>query len=422
MGTMSHTECEVAIIGAGPYGLATAAHLKSAKVATMVFGEPMSFWQQNMPERMRLRSPWIASHIAHPNDEFSLDAYALTRGIRQQEQMLVGEFIRYGLWFQKNAVSQVDPRKIDRVERGPGGFHLHFNDGASVSARRVVIAMGLKHQEFRPPTFVGLPRALVSHTCEHVNFDSFRSKRVAVIGRGQSACETAALLSEAGADVELISRGDVLWLGSEQPDGMERSDLAWKFRKLMMTRGAVGPFPLNWLAEAPALVHFLPPAVRAEFSDRCLRAKASGWLRVRFGTVRINVSRTLRAVRHTGEGVALELENGSAVFDHVVLGTGYKIDVAKLGIFARSLIDEIVTVNGSPQLGRGLESSVAGLHFVGATAVHSFGPLMRFVWGAGFAAQALTSAVAGNCLPTTERASSRAEMALKVRPSQTPSS
>ena len=130
----------------------------------------------------------------------------------------------------------------------------------------------------------------------------------------------------------------------------------------------------------------------------------------------------MRAVRHTGEGVALELENGSAVFDHVVLGTGYKIDVAKLGIFARSLIDEIVTVNGSPQLGRGLESSVAGLHFVGATAVHSFGPLMRFVWGAGFAAQALTSAVAGNCLPTTELASSRAEMALKVRPSQTPSS
>ena len=93
MGTMSRTDCEVAIIGAGPYGLATAAHLKSAKVATMVFGEPMSFWQQNMPERMRLRSPWIASHIAHPNDEFSLDAYALTRGIRQQEQMLVGEFI-----------------------------------------------------------------------------------------------------------------------------------------------------------------------------------------------------------------------------------------------------------------------------------------------------------------------------------------
>ena len=414
---MSRPDVEVAVIGAGPYGLATAAHLKSAQVATKVFGDPMSFWQQNMPEGMKLRSPWVASHIAHPNDEYSLEAYALTRGFARHEQMPVGEFIRYGRWFQENAVPDVDRRKVARVERGPLGFRLHLEDGDSVSVGRVVIAMGLKQQEYRPSVFAGLPQALASHTCEHVKFDRFRAKRVAVVGRGQSACETAALLTEAGAEVDLISRGDVLWLGSDHQEGMEHSDLAWALRKIVMTRGAVGPFPLNWLAEAPALVHLLPPAIRADFNERCLRAKASGWLRDRFDAVHINVSQSLRAAR-AENGIALELDSGGATFDHVILGTGYKIDIAKLAIFEPSLLDEIATANGSPRLRTGMESTVAGLHFVGATAVHSFGPLMRFVWGAGFAARSLTRAVVANRMPFARRATSRGDMALNARPSQ----
>jgi cation diffusion facilitator CzcD-associated flavoprotein CzcO len=418
---MSRIDVEVAVVGAGPYGLATAAHLKSARVATAVFGEPMSFWQRNMPEGMRLRSPWIASHIAHPDDEYSLDDYAQLRGFSAHEQMPVTEFIRYGHWFQSNVVADVDRRKVNRIERAPGGFRLHLDDGESVSAQRVVIAMGLAHQEFRPSAFSGLPQTLASHTCEHVNFDRFSGRHVAVIGRGQSACETAALLSEAGAEVELISRGDVLWLGSEQQDGMHRNDLAWRLRKLAMTRGAVGPFPLNWLAESPSLVHLLPPVVRADFSKRCLRAKASGWLRTRFATVRINAGRSLRAAHPVKDRIALELDNGSATFDHVILGTGYKIDIAKLGIIAPALINDIATANGSPRLRFGMESTVRGLHFVGATAVHSFGPLMRFVWGAGFAARSLTNTVVNNRALSSRRADPRPVMSLGARATETTS-
>ncbi len=415
---MSRPDVEVAVIGAGPYGLATAAHLKSAQVATKAFGEPMSFWQQNMPEGMKLRSPWIASHIAHPIDEYSLDAYALTRGFTRHEQMPVGEFIRYGRWFQTNSVPDVDRRKIKRVERSHFGFRLCLEDGDSVSAERVVIAMGLKHQEFRPSVFAELPETLVSHTCEHVSFDRFRAKRVAVIGRGQSACETAALLSEAGAEVELISRGEVLWLGSDHQEGMEHSALAWRLRKLMMTRGAVGPFPLNWFAEAPSLVHLLPQAVRDDFNDGCLRAKASGWLRNRFDAVRISINQTLRAARAVESGIVLDLDNGPATFDHVILGTGYKIDIANLGVLDPPLITEIAAVNGSPQLRIGMESTAAGLHFVGATAVNSFGPLMRFVWGAGFAARSLARVVVANRASVARRGSLRSDMALNARSSQ----
>lgn len=414
---INRTDIEVAVIGAGPYGLATAAHLKAARVATKVFGEPMAFWQQNMPVGMRLRSPWIASHIAHPNGEYSLDDYARSHGSAPREQMPVGAFVRYGQWFQANAVPDVDRRKVSRVERGPhGGFRLLLEDGQDVSARRVVIAMGLAHQEFKPGVFAQCPRELVSHTCEHVQFERFRGKRVAVIGRGQSACETAVLLGEAGAEVELISRGDVLWLGSERPNGKTRNDLAWIIRKIVMTRGAVGPFPLNWLAESPSLVHLLPTALRAEFSARCLRAKASGWLRSGFGAVRVRSGATLRGARPAGEKIALEFDDGSSTFDHAVLGTGYKIDVARLGIVEPALINEIATANGSPRLRFGMESSVPGLHFVGASAVHSFGPLLRFVWGAGFAASSLTRMVAGSRALSPGRAMARNKVAFEARP------
>jgi cation diffusion facilitator CzcD-associated flavoprotein CzcO len=385
-------DCEVAVVGAGPYGLATAAHLKSAKIATRVFGQPMSFWRQHMPEGMRLRSPWAASHIAHPKEEYSLEAYAAMRGFEPLEQMPVTEFIRYGCWFQAQAVPDLDMRKVVSVEQTQHGFRLRLEDGEFVRTSRVVIAMGLANQDFRPAPFAGLPRELVSHSSDHVTFDAFRGQRVAVIGRGQSACETAALLTEAGADVELISRGPVQWLPLEKQTEDEHDPLWW-LRRRMMTRGAVGPFPLNWLAEAPGLAHLLPSKLREEFSLRCLRPKASGWLRPRFGAVRIKDNRAVARARTGDNGVTLELSDGVSTVDRVVLGTGYKIDIARLGIFAPALLQKIALADGAPRLSGGLQSNVPGLHFVGATAVHSFGPLLRFVWGAGFAARGVTRAV-----------------------------
>ena len=117
VGAMQRNDCDVAVIGAGPFGLAAAAHLKSANIETRVFGEPMSFWRHNMPQGMRLRSPWIASHIAHPENEHSLDAYAAVRGFAPHEQMLVDDFISYGCWFQQKVVPDVDTRKVRSVEQ-----------------------------------------------------------------------------------------------------------------------------------------------------------------------------------------------------------------------------------------------------------------------------------------------------------------
>jgi len=143
--------CDVAVIGAGPHGLAVAAHLKAANITTQVFGEPMGFWRRNMPKGMKLRSPWRASHIADPVKKYSLEAYTSEKGLRRTENFPLDEFVRYGEWFQSRVAPDLDRRKVARVEVSANGFRLRLEDGDIVDAKRVVIAMGLRHQEYRPP-------------------------------------------------------------------------------------------------------------------------------------------------------------------------------------------------------------------------------------------------------------------------------
>jgi hypothetical protein len=71
------------------------------------------------------------------------------------------------------------------------------------------------------------------------------------------------------------------------------------------------------------------------------------------------------------------------------------VDVARLDFLAPGLVQGIRREEGYPLLAPGFESSVAGLHLLGAAAARSFGPLMRFVAGTGYAARALTKGVAG---------------------------
>ena len=72
------TVCDVAVIGAGPYGLSGATHLRAANgLVVRVFGEPMSFWERHVPAGMLLRSPWAGSHISDPKRELTLDTYHL---------------------------------------------------------------------------------------------------------------------------------------------------------------------------------------------------------------------------------------------------------------------------------------------------------------------------------------------------------
>lgn len=403
MNDISRYECDVAVIGAGPYGLAVAAHLKTANVAVSVFGDPMSFWRDHMPKGMKLRSEWRASHIADPGDRHTLDVYGTAAGLAKTYPLPLEDFLRYGAWFQSRCVPDLDARRVTAVGPGPRGFILRLEGGDLVSARRVVIAMGLKNQEFRPAQFVGLPRELVSHSSELVDFTQLRGKRVAVIGRGQSACESAVLLHEAGAEVEQISRGNIHWIGSEQTGAPEKDAVIWRLHRALTPRSGVGPFPLNWAVEAAGIIRLLPDHIREWVNLRSLRPAATAWLRPRGKGIRMSPGCDVRGVTMVGDRIEIKLDDGARTFEHVLLGTGYHIDVAKLGILAPDLLRGVRCDNGSPILGRGFESSVPRLHFVGASAVMSFGPVMRFVAGTQFTARELTRRIRGDgSLPRVE--------------------
>src|ERR1700760_1616078 len=73
--------CDVAIIGAGPYGLSIAAHLRAAGVDFRIFGKPMGFWRDHMPDGMHLKSEGFASSLSEPSGKFTLGAFCKERGL-----------------------------------------------------------------------------------------------------------------------------------------------------------------------------------------------------------------------------------------------------------------------------------------------------------------------------------------------------
>jgi hypothetical protein len=406
----SRDRCDVAIVGAGPYGLAVATHLRAANIEIRVFGEAMSFWRRNMPEGMKLRSPWIATHIADPLKRHLLDDYFGEAGLPLPKLLPVENFVDYGMWFQKRVVPDLDARAVVRVTALDGGFRLILDDGEQFFAKRVVMATGLLNHEYRPAQFDGLPRALVSHSCEHTDPSRFQGRHVAVIGRGQSACESAALLHEAGAKVEIICRSSLSWVGDPDKRGALRNTIRSILGDAVVPPSQVGPFPFNSLVEIPGAISHLPDATRDRLNEHCLRATAALWLRSRLRDVPVRDGRRILDARRDGDRVALTLDDGTRHVDHVLLATGYRINVDKLTILDQGLRARVARHGGLPALSAGFESTVAGLHFVGSFAVASFGPLLRFIAGAGFAARRITRCATADGRPTRIRADSRFEL------------
>jgi FAD-dependent urate hydroxylase len=76
-------------------------------------------------------------------------------------------------------------------------------------------------------------------------------------------------------------------------------------------------------------------------------------------------------------------------FDHVIAGTGFKVDVDRLGFLDAGLRQAIRRIMGSPRLNRRFETSVKRLHVIGPASALSFGPLFRFVVGAHYTVRTL---------------------------------
>jgi lysine/ornithine N-monooxygenase len=395
---MNTRQNEIVVIGAGPYGLAAAAQLRAAGASVRAIGRPMSFWKENMPKGMWLRSPWSASHIGHPRSPLSLDEYERTRGTRLARPVPLSDFVAYGQWFQQRTVPDVDERRVDRVDALRPGFRVHFEDGDQIECGRVIVAAGIANFAWTPPLFEGVPQDLARHSSAHADLTRFRNARVAVIGGGQSAFESAVLLHEAGANVELLMRGPAIhWVGRATRKGM--------LGRVMFDRTDVGPAFMSHLIARPRFLREFPRSFQREAMRRALAPGASLWLRPRSAGMRVTTGRQVTAVAPSEGRLLLTLDDGSVrEVDHAVLATGYRVELRRLAFLPASLLAQIRSVESHPVLGPGLESSVPGLHFLGAPAAYSFGPLVRFVAGTHFASTALTRSIVGTRRRGTMRA------------------
>jgi FAD-dependent urate hydroxylase len=404
---------DAVVIGAGPYGLASAAHLSARGLAVRTFGEPMESWRERMPAGMFLKSTPGASSISAPCAGSTLAGFCAATG----DEPLVGHrpvpidsFIRYGLWFMERHVSAVERVAVARVAQAGSGFSVALENGQEFAAESVIVASGLNGVAHLPNELARLHggRAMsvergqaraeapaVSHSSEHPDLSGFAGRRVAVIGAGQSALENAALLHEHGATVDVFVRGaQVLFAGA--PTDVSRQGRGTVFKP----ESPLGP---GWshvaFSRAPGGFRHLPVRTRLWLVANILGPFGAWWLRERVeGCVPVHLEHRLERATYAGDHVVLGFATPEGPrareFDHVMAATGYRVDVQRLEFLDGELRRQIARTAGTwPALDGSFSSSVAGLYFTGLAAAATFGPLMRFVCGTGFAARRLTMAV-----------------------------
>ncbi|BBC35799.1 Oxidoreductase [Streptomyces graminofaciens] len=389
----------VAVIGAGPFGLSTAAHLRARGIPVRVFGEPMVSWRDNMPAGMLLKSTPAASGIDAPQRGNTLadycDAAGIPRLVTDEDIIPVETFIAYGEWFQQRLVPELERVRVVSVDRGRtegAGFELKLDSGELFTARAVVVASGLFGLAHLPGELAGAavdgptPTGPVSHSSQHHDLARFAGKDLIVVGAGQSALETAVLAAEAGAKVRVVARGR---------GAVDFGAPPWKQPRLRPE----SPFGRAWslyaLSYYPQPYRHLPEATRHYLVRRVLGPLGAWWLRERFQRhVQVReVARVVRAGVVDGRPLLTvrshqgRMEELSA--DHVIAATGYRVDLGAMGFLGHELRTELAVSRGTPRLGAGFRSSMAGLYFTGLPAAASYGPVMRFVCGTGFASPRL---------------------------------
>ncbi|GGN86267.1 hypothetical protein GCM10011579_077930 [Streptomyces albiflavescens] len=391
----------VAIIGAGPFGLSTAAHLRARGVPVRVFGEPMVSWRDHMPEGMLLKSTPAASTIDAPQSGYTLldycNAAGIPRLVTDEDIIPVETFIAYGEWFQQKLVPELERVRVVSVDHkdgrhGSSDFELKLDSGELFTARAVVVATGLSGLAHLPAELAGAaadgptPTGPVSHSSQHHDLTRFSGKELIVVGAGQSALETAALAAEAGARVRVVSRGK---------GAVDFGAPPWQQPRLRPE----SPFGRAWslwaLSYYPQPYRHLPAQARHYLVRRVLGPLGAWWLRDRFeGKVDVReVSRIVRADARDGHPVLSVVTHGGRTeelsADHVLAATGYRVDIAAMDFLGHELRTELAVSRGTPKLGAGYRSSVPGLYFTGLPAAASYGPVMRFVCGTEFASPRL---------------------------------
>ncbi|MFF4582943.1 NAD(P)-binding domain-containing protein [Streptomyces sp. NPDC001389] len=391
---------DLVVVGAGPYGLSIAAHAAAAGLGVRVLGRPMASWRDHMPEGMYLKSePW-SSNLSAPGGRYTLAEYCASRGLAAEHgsPLPIGTFSAYGLWFARHAgLPEVEEATVTEVAPEGDGFRVRTAEGPPLLARTVALAVGVMPFTHHPRALRDLPPDHYSHSSGHRDLSRFAGQDVAVLGAGQAALETAALLAESGARPVLVARRSRLnWNTVPQP--LRRPAL----RALRDPHSGLGTGWRSWAwSELPWAVRRLPATTRERIAAAALGPAGAWWLRDRFeGRVPALMGHRLHRAAAVGGRTRLGLTTTggeSVVLDtaHVIAATGFAPRLARLDLLDARLRSALATVGGAdtPELGPGFESSWPGLFFAGLLTAPSFGPSMRFVHGAGFTAGRLVRGV-----------------------------
>ena len=363
-------ETNLLIIGAGPFGLAAAAQADHDRIEHLIVGTPMEFWRRNMPKGMFLRSAcdW---HL-DPLDVHTIEAYLQTQGKtpKDVEPLSLEFYLSYVDWFQKQKNIQPLSVYVQKLERAPANdqFVATAVDGSVINARSVALAPGFKHFAYTPPELKAkLPERHYQHTCEFTDLTDVANKRYLIIGGRQSAFEWAALLVEAGASAVHISHrhaspafavADWSWVNSLVDEVVK--DPNW-FRRLSQS-------------DKDAISH----RMWAEG-----RLKVEPWLERRLKNDRVKVwpqTELVSCIQQQDGALAATLTNAETLdVDHVVLATGYKVNIAQLPLLAAgNLLERLEVRNGFPALDDHFETSVPGLFITSMPAAQDFGPFFGF--------------------------------------------
>lgn len=381
---------EIIIIGAGPYGLSIAAHLRSLGVGCRIFGRAMFNWRTKMPQGMLLKSDPYASDLSDPEGALTLEEFCRGRGIPYDHEAIrvtLDNFIAYGEAFQRRFVPDLEEKYVVALDRTAEGFAARLEDGEVVIGRKVVMAIGVSDFPFLPPLFAEAPEGAVSHASEHTDMQAYRGREVAIVGAGSSAVDLAALLHEGGASVRMVARRPDLRFHGRAELGNARPIT----ERVHAPNTGIGPGWRNvFFTQTPHLFRYLPADLRQRQVE-LTHGPAGGWfMRDRIvGKVEFVGGVTPRAIEAKDGRVLLHLARGDGAeqtlaADHVIAATGYRIDLRRVKFLAAPLRAQIRLIAQAPELSAHFETSVPGLFVVGPAAAYAFGPVCRFVLGAGF--------------------------------------
>jgi thioredoxin reductase len=385
---------ENAIVGAGPYGLSIAAHLRAEGIESLVIGQPMASWRNNMPSGMILKSEPFASNLSDPQRRYTLEHFYASRGMAYRpigNPLSIADFLEYARWFQQQTRIEVEDATLIELRQADNGFELVLADGGVIWARRVILATGYLPFRRIPSVLDGLPSEFISHSSEHRDLAQFSGKDVTIVGRGQSALELAVILHEQGVNVRVLARADRVAWGNAP--NLSPSML----RRLCYPDAGIGP---GWrsviVSELPKVFRRLPLQTRHDYVTRSWGPAGAWWLQERArDRFPLLTSHAITQAIERGGKLVLAVQNREKTVtfetDHVIAATGYRVDLDRIQYLSPGLRAKIKAYEGVPILDRALQSSIAGLHFVGVASAQSFGPVMRFVYGAKHAAAFLTA-------------------------------